>query len=115
MKTLHYLVFTPEKDRSPLKARAYSQLAFALHRGELTRPEACENCGATGPVEGHHEDYRYPLVVRWLCVRCHQDRHTRRNDACGHFDRKHSARGRCGPCAYQFRKRATAQPKEAMP
>lgn len=42
--------------------------------GELTRPESCEKCGAVGVV-AHHEDYRKPLVVQWLCDVCHGKRH----------------------------------------
>lgn len=31
------------------------------------KPEQCEICGSKDKVEGHHEDYNFPMVVRWLC------------------------------------------------
>lgn len=54
---------------------AYQKLNRALKRGDLVRPDACEGCGKVGKVDGHHDDYLYPLVVRWLCRRCHKGLH----------------------------------------
>lgn len=34
----------------------------------------CEVCG-TDEVDAHHEDYRYPLRVRWLCKEHHRAEH----------------------------------------
>jgi hypothetical protein len=38
-------------------------------RGKLI-PKPCENCGSVDSQK-HHEDYRKPLVVKWLCRACH--------------------------------------------
>jgi twinkle protein len=56
---------------SQVRKRARRAVQSALERGELVKPEACEGCGAPGPVEAHHEDYSKPLDVRWLCPGCH--------------------------------------------
>lgn len=50
-------------------------------RGKL-QPEPCETCGKTGTaadgrniVHAHHDDYRKPEQVRWLCQTCHHEWH----------------------------------------
>jgi hypothetical protein len=50
----------------------------ALRNGVLVRPPACEECGATGRIEGHHPDYDFPLAIEWLCRPCHRKADTRR-------------------------------------
>jgi hypothetical protein len=37
-------------------------------------PQPCEECGAEVSV-GHHDDYRKPLEVRWLCDSHHRRWH----------------------------------------
>ena len=51
------------------------KVAKALRMGDLVRPAVCSTCGKTGLIEGHHEDYKKPLEVVWLCQRCHQEQH----------------------------------------
>ena len=58
----------------------------AVRRGELVRPDVCENCGfRRRGVEAHHGDYAQPLAVQWLCRECHKAWHAAngpgRNDA----------------------------------
>lgn len=63
------------RERYPDKNKARSIFWMALRRGELVRPEACEDCGAVGRIHGHHPDYAKPLEVEWLCPPCHGLRH----------------------------------------
>lgn len=42
-------------------------------RGKLI-PEPCRICGAK--AEMHHPDHELPLIVVWLCRRCHLDWHS---------------------------------------
>jgi hypothetical protein len=60
--------------RTTSKARnAQSLLRYHVQAGNITRPDACEECGATGRrIEGAHFDYDEPLRVRWLCIPCHR-------------------------------------------
>lgn len=60
--------------RTIAKARsAQSLLRYHIQAGNIVRPEACEECGATNRrIEGAHFDYDKPLRVRWLCVPCHR-------------------------------------------
>jgi len=59
------------------KARwAHLELASALRRGIVTK-QPCEVCGAA-QVDGHHDNYDMPAVVRWLCRRHHRAVHAKR-------------------------------------
>lgn len=55
----------------------------AIWRGRLI-PEPCEVCRISGAlangksaVEAHHDDYNFPLRVRWLCGEHHREWHSR--------------------------------------
>jgi len=49
---------------------------MALRTGQVRRPEACEDCGATEyRPHAHHDDYWKALEVRWLCPGCHKRHH----------------------------------------
>lgn len=53
----------------PGKCQAHLAVQRALKSGELVRT-GCEVCGEP-KVDAHHDDYRFPLAVRWLCRRHH--------------------------------------------
>jgi hypothetical protein len=61
------------KSRRPLKKWATENLNKAVRRGTIKK-QPCEICGVF-PAEAHHEDYNFPLDVRWLCRKCHMARH----------------------------------------
>lgn len=62
-----------------IERRARWAVHNAVVRGELERPDACEQCGHVGrstrDIHGHHDDYSKPLDVRWLCSSCHKRHH----------------------------------------
>lgn len=67
---------------------AQNLVEVALRQGILIRKGGCEACGDSGTfkdgrtkIQAHHDDYNYPLSVRWLCQKCHHEWH-----------RKHRAR-----------------------
>jgi transcriptional regulator with XRE-family HTH domain/ribosomal protein S27AE len=66
------------KGKTPAATRHGLQwkMKLAIDSGELVRPDACSECGATGTkIYGHHDDYSKPLAVRWLCGACHRKFH----------------------------------------
>jgi hypothetical protein len=65
-----------ERRKHPLeqtKASARRIVRSAIERGELER-QPCEMCGHV-KVDAHHDDYSWPLEVRWLCRQHHTDIH----------------------------------------
>jgi hypothetical protein len=59
---------------NPEKRKAHRLVKAALASGELRR-EGCEGCKSTVLIHAHHDDYAKPLVVRWLCPKCHGRHH----------------------------------------
>lgn len=66
---------------NPKKYKAHNVVNNAIRAGKLTNPGVCSDCESTKYVEGHHDDYDKPLVVRWLCSRCHSIWHEKNGEA----------------------------------
>ena len=60
--------------RNRVKRRAHKLVENALLSGSLRR-QPCEKCGDVERIHAHHDDYSKPLAVKWLCPKCHADRH----------------------------------------
>lgn len=62
--------------RNPIKRLASTIVGNAVRDGKISKPDTCENCGSKPKfLHGHHDDYAFPLVVRWLCPGCHRKWH----------------------------------------
>lgn len=61
------------KLNNPLKSKAH-KFVYAAKRNGTLKAQPCERCGCQR-TEAHHEDYNYPLIVMWLCKKCHVERH----------------------------------------
>src|SRR5271157_822673 len=54
------------------KAKAAQGLVrYYIDTGKLYRPQECSQCGRRGRIEAAHQDYDFPLTIRWLCRSCH--------------------------------------------
>ena len=64
------------RSRNPIKRMASQIVNNAVRDGKIIKPELCEGCESK-PIRlhGHHDDYAYALVVRWLCPGCHNKWH----------------------------------------
>lgn len=64
------------RNQHPSRYLAHLAVQQALKGGDLIKGP-CEVCGRTHEetrIDAHHDDYRKPLAVRWLC-RLHHVRH----------------------------------------
>ena len=65
--------------RNKLKITAHAVVKRAIARGLMKRPKRCSECSSSKlKVEAHHDNYRKPLSVRWLCSSCHKLFHSLR-------------------------------------
>lgn len=84
------------------KRAAHVLLGNAVRDGRVVKLDNCEMCGASDcRIHGHHDDYAFPLSVRWLCQKCHvavhradDERLTELDEAAQNFDATAKPRGR---------------------
>ena len=61
---------------SCLNNGTYSKVQYAVRIGKLIKPFLCESCNKQSKrIAGHHESYKKPLEVVWLCQSCHNEVH----------------------------------------
>jgi transposase-like protein len=60
------------KAANPIKVKATNLINHAIYYGRLIKPDSCSECLVTERLDAHHDDYSLPMIVRWLCRRCHQ-------------------------------------------
>lgn len=66
------------KRQNPEKVAAHKIVAAALKGGRIQTPGKCSECGKiSNYLDAHHDDYKKPLNIRWLCVSCHRKEHNK--------------------------------------
>jgi len=65
---------------NPEKVRAHKLVTLAVKRGDLIKPSTCSKCGVEEKLDAHHENYLWPLKVKWLCHPCHKTLHKNRKE-----------------------------------
>jgi len=61
------------REKYPKKYKSHISVGNALRSGKMKKLP-CEVCGEA-KVVGHHDDYNYPLSVRWMCQAHHKQWH----------------------------------------
>ncbi len=59
------------KKRNKLQNNAHNAVYKARKKGKLCDKMFCEICGKAKPEHRHHEDYKKPLKLIWVCTKCH--------------------------------------------
>ena len=65
----------------PKKYKAKNAVGNAIRDGRMKKEDTCSKCGSEFSVHAHHDDYDYPLTVRWLCAACHHQWHAKHGEA----------------------------------
>ena len=60
-------------NKNPEKHKAQMLANYAQRKGFIKKC-SCERCGDENAVK-HHDDYKKPLEIKWLCPSCHQKLH----------------------------------------
>ena len=63
------------RKKYPFEWAARQLVYYAVLCRIIEESSTCDCCGALLPLEAHHDDYNYPLNVRWLCKKCHTEWH----------------------------------------
>jgi hypothetical protein len=68
------------KLKNKSKRRASGFINRGIADGSIVRPVACETRGCIAvKLNAHHDDYSKPFDVRWLCVLCHREFHSKKS------------------------------------
>lgn len=62
----------------PKKYKSHRMIGNAVRDGKIKKLH-CEVCNE--PAHAHHDDYDYPLSVRWLCAAHHHQWHAKHGEA----------------------------------
>ena len=62
-----------KRTKTPVQYEARYILNNAIRSGKVTK-YPCAKCGNL-KSQGHHENYKKPLDVIWLCLKCHSKHH----------------------------------------
>lgn len=70
-KICQYKVQTKRYWEQHYKPTAKEIARTAYRQGKLQKPLCCEKCGEPKTLERHHPDYTKPMLVMWVCRKCH--------------------------------------------
>lgn len=57
------------------EAKKLYQREYMKWRRSSDAPRVCQACGREGFIQAHHQDYKKPTEVLWLCSSCHKKLH----------------------------------------
>jgi len=62
----------PKKPKPAHILHAEQKLHYAIKKGKISKGLNCICCGTNKDIQSHHPDYSEPLVVIWVCPKCHR-------------------------------------------
>ena len=68
-KSVHKKSHEKWKENNPEKYAAHILVNNKVRSGEILK-KPCKKCGSR-KSQAHHKDYSKPLLVTWLCSKCH--------------------------------------------
>jgi hypothetical protein len=68
------LTYIRYKESHPIVKAAHQAIKNEIRSGRMSRGK-CVACGDPNKAQAHHDNYAFPLVVRWLCPSCHSKWH----------------------------------------
>lgn len=71
------------KNANPKIKAAHQAIKNEIRSGRMKK-QPCSECNNSHAVS-HHDDYAYPLVVRWLCPGCHNKWHKENGEGLNSF------------------------------
>lgn len=75
MKSI-YQITKRYEEKNIGKRNVWRKVSKALRDGIITKPDKCSKCKKKAKlIDAHHEDYRKPLDITWLCRSCHVGLH----------------------------------------
>ena len=66
-------------EKHPIKRAVHILTGNAIRDGRLIK-KPCESCGINENIHAHHDDYCHPMLVTWLCAKCHAEWHSINGD-----------------------------------
>lgn len=57
------------REKHPERHLAHRKVFICLRNGSIKK-EKCV-CGSSEKVQAHHSDYSKPLLIKWVCRKCH--------------------------------------------
>lgn len=77
--SMHSIQIMEWRKANPEKVFAHKMVAAALKAKKIKNPGYCQKCKTkTNYLDAHHEDYRKPLDIIWLCISCHRKIHSKK-------------------------------------
>ena len=58
-------------ENNKIKRAVHVVFGNYIRNNNHLKPLSCENCNQEKRLNAHHDSYREPLNVRWLCSKCH--------------------------------------------
>lgn len=62
---------TEARKKNLVKVVAREVVNSAKRHRKIVPPTECQRCGLATKLQAHHPDYSQPLMVDWLCPKCH--------------------------------------------